>query len=158
MLVSAVQQSESALCVYISPLFGFPSHLGHHRALSWVPCAVNSLFSSVFYFVHSSMWIPISQFIPALPPQLSSLCLRLYFCFANRFIYHFSRFHLYVLVYDIGIFLSDLLHSVWSSLAPSMSLQTAQFCSSFWLRDTIAFLKKACLFATFLKQFDILIG
>ena len=29
------------VCVYISPLFfRFPSHLGHHRALSRVPCAV----------------------------------------------------------------------------------------------------------------------
>ena len=37
-LVSAIQQSES---VYIYPLFvSFPSYLGHHRALSRVPCAV----------------------------------------------------------------------------------------------------------------------
>ena len=36
-LVSAVQQSESAL-LYIYPLiFGFLSHLGHHIALSRVP-------------------------------------------------------------------------------------------------------------------------
>ena len=28
-------------CVYIHLLlFGFPSHLGHHRALSRVPCAI----------------------------------------------------------------------------------------------------------------------
>ena len=32
--VSTVQESESAACMHISPLFGFPSHLGHHRALS----------------------------------------------------------------------------------------------------------------------------
>ena len=32
-LVSAVQQSESARRIHISPLFyGFPSLLGHHRA------------------------------------------------------------------------------------------------------------------------------
>ena len=36
-LISAVQQSESAICVYISPLFGFPSHLGHDGALKSVP-------------------------------------------------------------------------------------------------------------------------
>ena len=38
--VSAVQQSESAVRIHISPFFGFPSHLGHHRALSRVPCAI----------------------------------------------------------------------------------------------------------------------
>ena len=37
-LVSAVQQSESAL-LYIYPLiFGFLSHLDHHRAMSRIPC------------------------------------------------------------------------------------------------------------------------
>ncbi|MDP1019943.1 hypothetical protein Q6284_32330, partial [Klebsiella pneumoniae] len=41
LLVSAVQQSKSDLCIHISSLsFGFPSHLGHHRALSRSPCAI----------------------------------------------------------------------------------------------------------------------
>ena len=35
--VSNVQQSESALLIFICLLFGFPSHLGHHGALSIVP-------------------------------------------------------------------------------------------------------------------------
>ena len=39
-LVSTVQQSELTIHIHISPLFGFPFHLGHHRALSRVPCAV----------------------------------------------------------------------------------------------------------------------
>jgi len=40
-LVSTVQQSGSAIRVPMSPLsFGFPSHLGHHKALSRVPCAL----------------------------------------------------------------------------------------------------------------------
>ena len=37
---------------YIPLFFGFPSHLGRHRALSRVPCA-NSSFSLVTYFVRS---------------------------------------------------------------------------------------------------------
>ena len=54
------------LYVYIYPLFfGFPSHLGHHRALSRVPCAIQ--FSLVINFIHSInsvyMSIPFSQFI-----------------------------------------------------------------------------------------------
>ena len=38
-LISALQRSELAICIY--PLFfGFLFHLGHHRALSRVPCAI----------------------------------------------------------------------------------------------------------------------
>ena len=50
LLVSTVLQSESAICTHISPLFEFPSHLGHHRALSRAPCAVQQvLLSQLFY-------------------------------------------------------------------------------------------------------------
>ena len=38
-LISAVQQMNQPHA-YISPLFEFPSHLGHHRALSRVPCTI----------------------------------------------------------------------------------------------------------------------
>ena len=48
-------------------------------------------------------------------------------------LYHFSRFHMYVLIYDICFSVSDLLHSVWQYLDPSMSLQMTQFCSFLWL-------------------------
>ena len=93
-LVSTVQQSESAICIHISPFLGFPSHLGHHRALSRVP-VLYSRFSLVIYFMHSInsvyMSIPISQFIPSpLPPWYPCVCslhLCLYFCFANKIIY-----------------------------------------------------------------------
>ena len=47
--VSAVQQSESAICIHISPLFGFPSHLGHHRAQAEFP-VLYSRFSLVIHF------------------------------------------------------------------------------------------------------------
>ena len=36
-LVSVVEQSGSAISIHISPLFLFPSHLSHHRALNRVP-------------------------------------------------------------------------------------------------------------------------
>ena len=46
-LVSAVQQSESVTCIYVSPpslisLPGclHPTPLGHHRAASWFPCTI----------------------------------------------------------------------------------------------------------------------
>ena len=38
--VSAIQQTETVTCIHISPLFGFPSHLGLHRALSRAPSAM----------------------------------------------------------------------------------------------------------------------
>ena len=60
------------LYVYILPLvYGFPSHLSHHRALSRFP-ELHSRFSLVIKFIHN--WVclsnPISQLIP---PSLSSL-------------------------------------------------------------------------------------
>ena len=49
MLSSAVQQSESAIDIH--PLFfGFPSHLGHLRTLTGVPCAI-SRFSSYLVYI-----------------------------------------------------------------------------------------------------------
>ena len=55
LLFSAVQQSESAIYIYIYPLFfGFPSHLGRRTALSWVSCAMQ-LFLLVFYFIPDSV-------------------------------------------------------------------------------------------------------
>ena len=43
MLVSGVQQSESVMCTYSSSFFGFPSHSGHHRALSGDPVLYSKL-------------------------------------------------------------------------------------------------------------------
>ena len=76
--------------VYTHPLFfGFPSHLGHHRALSRAPCAVQSVLIS--HFIHSSsvhMSIPVSQSIPTpWRPYICSLHLCLYYCFVSKIIY-----------------------------------------------------------------------
>ena len=70
LLYSKVNQ----LYVYIYlPFFGFPSHSGHHRALSRIPCAIKQIpISFVFYTQYQ--WyidvIPISLFIL---PSLSRL-------------------------------------------------------------------------------------
>ena len=86
MLVSTVQKTESVIYIYIyiSTLFKFPSHLGHHKSLSRVLCAIPR-FSLVIYFMHSInsvyMSIPNSQY--ALPTFLlggalvTKLCLTL---------------------------------------------------------------------------------
>ena len=114
MSVSAVQQSESAIHIHISPLFWTSSHLGHHRALSRVPCALQ--YVPTICFTHSSIYmlIPISQFIPSSPmatcPFSTSVSLFLPWKWAH--LYHFSRFHIYMLKYSICLSLSDWLHSV----------------------------------------------
>ena len=58
MLVSAVQQNESATCIHISPSSRVslpqpphPTSLGHHRAPSWVSCAIYQLPTS-YLFAH----------------------------------------------------------------------------------------------------------
>ena len=65
--------------------------------------------------IHVSM--PLSQMIPPLPSPTES---RRLFCTSVSLLlshvqgyrYHLSKFHIYVLVYCIGVFLSGLLHSV----------------------------------------------
>ena len=102
------------------------------------------------YFMRISVYmsIPISQFIlppllnpptPRFPPLvsicLSSTSVSLFLPCKPVHLYHFSRFHIYVLIYDICFSLSDLLHSVWQSLSPSTSLQMTQFHSFLWLSN-----------------------
>jgi len=111
----------------------------------WVEFPVlPSRFSLVIYFIHNSVYtsIPISQFI--LPPlpfpvwylYICSLCLCLYFCFANKFINFIFLDSTYVaILYDICFSLSKLFHSVWWFLGPSMSLHVAQFHSFLWLSN-----------------------
>ena len=106
-----------------------------------------SRFLLVIYFIHISVYmsIPISQFIPPIPPPplLSPLGVHtfvLYLCVSVSayklvHLYHYSRFHIYTLIYDLCFSLSDLLHSVWQSLGPSASLQMTQFCSFLWLSN-----------------------
>ena len=56
--------------------------------------------------------MPFSQIIPPLSPTESE---RLFYTSVSHIQgcrYHFSKFHIYALVYCIGVFLSGLLHSV----------------------------------------------
>ena len=141
LLYSKVNQ----LYVFKYPLFFvFPSNLGHHRALSRVPHAIQQVLISYLFYTQYQQCIyvnpnlPIHPTLPFTPwyPYICSLRLCLYFFFVNKIVYtNFFRFYIYALIYGICFSLSDLLHSLWQSLSPSMSLQMTQFCSFLWLSN-----------------------
>ena len=103
-LVSAVQWSESAIRIPISPsswtsLPPFPLHLGHHRGPSWAPCAIQQV-PTTYLFTHGSVFMSnlISQFTPPSPsppcPHVRSQYLCLYPCPTNRFIFLDIEFYI----------------------------------------------------------------
>ena len=107
-----------------------------------------SRFLLVINFIHISVYmsIPIFQFItpPPTPPRRSPppVSTRLFSTPVSQFLpckpvhqYHFSRFHIYALIYDIWFSLSDLFHSLRQSLDSSTSLQMTQFRSLLWLSN-----------------------
>ena len=99
MLVSVAQQSESAICIHMSPYLlplEPPSHppcatLGHRKALSLSPCAMLLLPTSQLFYIRYCIHVNATLTLPQLRPptpchQVHSLCLPLYSCLATRFI------------------------------------------------------------------------
>ena len=74
----------------------------------------------VIYFTYGNIHVSmlVSQIIPPSPSPTESKSL---FCISMSLLlpciwgcrYHLSKFHIYALIYYIGVFLSELLHSVY---------------------------------------------
>ena len=99
--------------VYVySVIFGFASHLGHHRALSRVPCVIQQVLIS--YLFYTQQCICVNPNLPVHPTPFSplgSICLlsmsvSLFLLCKQVRLYNFSRFHIYALIYNIFLFLT----------------------------------------------------
>ena len=84
-----------------------------------------------FTYEHLHVSMPFSHIIPPSPSPSESK--RLFYTSVSLLLsrvqgyrYHLSKFHVYVLVYCIGVFLSGLLHSVWQAPVSSTSLELFQ--------------------------------
>ena len=121
----AIHQHESATGIHVFPILNLlppPSPYqpsGSSQCTSPkhpVSCIEPGLVTRFIYdIIHVSM--PFSQIIPPLPSPTESK--RLFYTSVSLLLshiqgyrYHLSKFHIYALLYCIGVFLSGLLHSV----------------------------------------------
>ena len=87
-----------------------PSHpLGHHRATSWAPCAIQQLPLAVC-FTHGSVCTssPISQMMPrspspTVPTHLLTMSMSLFLLCKQIHLFPFSRFYIYALIYSYQV-------------------------------------------------------
>ena len=119
----AIYQNESATGIHVFPILNHPPSpyrpSGSSQCTSPkhpVSCIEPGLATRFIYdIIHVSM--PFSQIIPPSPSPTESK--RLFYTSVSLLLsciqgycYHLSKFHIYALVYCIGVFLSGLLHSV----------------------------------------------
>ena len=120
-----MHQNESATCIHVFPIpnpppssLPIPSPRSSQctspkQPVSYIKPGPVTRF--IYDIIHVSM--PFSQIIPPCPSPTESE--RLFYTSVSLLLsriqgycYHLSKFHIYALVYCIGVFLSGLLHSV----------------------------------------------
>ena len=119
----AIYQHESATVIHVSPILNPPPSPYHPSGSSQctspkhpVSCIKPGRVTCFIYdIIHVSM--SFSQIIPPSPSPTESKRLfytsvSLLLSHIQGYCYHLSKFHIYALVYCIGVFLSGLLHSV----------------------------------------------
>ena len=119
----AIHQNESATGIHVFPILNPPPSSYHPSGLSQctspkhpVLCIEPGLATRFIYdIIHVSM--PFSQIIlpspsPTESKRLFYTSVSLLLSHTQGYCYHLSKFHIYELVYCIGVFLSGLLHSV----------------------------------------------
>ena len=121
----AIHQHESTMGVHMFPILNpapppspyYPSGSSQCTSPEHPDSCIEPelLFHFTYDIIHVSM--PFSQIIPPLPSPTESIRLfytsvSLLLSYIQGYCYHLSKFHIYVLVYCVGVFLSGLLHSV----------------------------------------------
>ena len=79
--------------------------------------------------VHPTFTTPPCPHVPSLLPPCK-----------NIHLYHFFRFHIYALICNICLSISDLFHFVWQTLGRPISLWMTQFCSFLWLSNILLYI------------------
>ena len=119
----AIYRNESATGIHVFRILNPPPSPYHSSGSSQctspkhpVSCIKTGLATRFIYdIIHISM--PFSQIIPPSPSPTESkrlfyTSMSLLLSRIQGYCYHLSKFHIYALVYCIGVFLSGLLHSV----------------------------------------------
>ena len=139
MLISAVQQSESAVCIHISTLSWVSLPLHPLIPLLWVitehqaelPVQYSSFpLSTVRMAVCICQCCSPNPSHPLLAPLCPHVCflhLRLCSCPANRSINTIFLDSVYMCLYMLFVFLFLTYFTLWQTLGPSTSLQIIQF-------------------------------
>ena len=105
--------------MYVCPFFlQFPSHLGHHRALSRVSCAIQSMLISYLFYTQQCIYIYASPNLPIHSNHPCSLSICMFVFYTHGFIsalqisssIQFPRFHIYALIYNICFSPTILIH------------------------------------------------